>query len=77
LQETCRAVKAGAPLAVMCFVVSKKGLFNYRSIRERSERSGGHIFELPKLEEYITEAGLGDFHSHAYGSILVFGARKK
>lgn len=77
LRETCRAMKAGVPLAAMCFVVSKKGLFKYRSIRERSERSSGHVFELPQLEEYVAEAGFGDFHSHAYGSILVFGARKK
>jgi ubiquinone/menaquinone biosynthesis C-methylase UbiE len=77
LREICRTMKAGAPLAVMCFAVSNKGLFKYRSIREKSEGGGGHIFKLPQLNEYVAEAGFGDFHSHAYGSILVFSARKR
>jgi ubiquinone/menaquinone biosynthesis C-methylase UbiE len=77
LRETCRTMKAGASLAANCFVVSNKGLLKYRSLRERAERGGGHIFELPQLNEYVAEAGFGEFHSHAYGSILVFSARKK
>jgi len=77
LREMCRTMKAGAPLAADCFVVSNKGLLKYRSIRKKAEGGGGHIFELPQLNDHVAEAGFGDFHSHAYGSILVFSARKK
>jgi len=79
LREINRTMKAGAPLAVMCFAAGNKGLFKYRSLRERAEKqhNGGHIFELPDLERYVPEAGFEDFRPHAYGSILVFSARKK
>ena len=77
LREVCRAMKLGAPLAVDCFVASNHGLFKSRSLRKKVEEGGGHIFELPKLEKYVAEAGFGDFHSRAYGSVLVFSARKK
>jgi ubiquinone/menaquinone biosynthesis C-methylase UbiE/uncharacterized protein YbaR (Trm112 family) len=79
LREINRTMKAGAPLAVMCFAAGSKGLFKYRSMRERAEKahSGGHIFELPDLDRYVAEAGFEDFRPHPYGSILVFSARKK
>jgi ubiquinone/menaquinone biosynthesis C-methylase UbiE len=76
LREIGRTMKAGAPLAVMCFAAGSKGLFKYRSLRDRTEKRGGHIFELPDLDRYVTEAGFEDFRPHAYGSILVFSARK-
>lgn len=77
LREINRTMKAGAPLAVMCFAAGSKGLFKYRSLRERAEKRGGHIFELPDLERYVTEAGFADFRPHAYGSILVFQCSKE
>lgn len=77
LREINRTMKAGAPLAVMCFVVSSSGLFKYRFLRERAEREGGHIFALPDLERYVAKAGFEGFRSHAHGSIVVFSARKK
>jgi SAM-dependent methyltransferase len=77
LREINRTMKAGAPLAVMCFAAGSGGLFKYRFMRERAEKRGGHIFELPDLDRYVTEAGFEGFSSHAYGSILVFGARKR
>lgn len=77
LREISRTMKAGAPLAVMCFAVSTKGLFKYRRIREDVEKGGGHIFELPQLDRYVAEAGFEDFRPDAHGGILVFGARKK
>jgi ubiquinone/menaquinone biosynthesis C-methylase UbiE len=77
LREINRTMKAGAPLAVMCFAAGSKGLFKYRSMRERTEKRGGHIFELPDLDRYVAEAGFEDFRPHAYGSILVFSARKR
>jgi len=76
LREINRTMKAGAPLAVMCFAVSSRGLVKYRFIRERAEKGGGHIFELPDLDRYVAEAGFQGFRSHAYGSIVVLGARK-
>jgi len=79
LREINRTMKFGAPLAVMCFAAGNKGLFKYRSLRERVEKQhrGGHIFELPDLERYVAEAGFVNFRPHAYGSILVFSARKR
>ncbi len=76
LREINRSMKAGATLAVMCFAVSSRGLFKYRLIRERAEKGGGHIFELQDLDRYVAEAGFEAFRPHAYGSILVFSARK-
>ncbi len=76
LREINRTMKAGAPLAVMCFFAGSKGLFKYRFMRERAEKGGGHIFELPDLDRYVAEAGFEDFRPNAYGSILVFSARK-
>jgi ubiquinone/menaquinone biosynthesis C-methylase UbiE len=83
LREIGRTMKAGAPLAVMCFAVSnrgevKQGLFKYRRIRDRLPKEGaGHIFDFPELDRYLAAAGFEDFRPHAYGSILVFSARKK
>lgn len=76
LREINRTMKAGAPLAVMCFIVSSRGLFKYRFLRERAERGGGHIFALPDLDRCVAEAGFQGLRSHAYGSIVVLGARK-
>jgi ubiquinone/menaquinone biosynthesis C-methylase UbiE/uncharacterized protein YbaR (Trm112 family) len=86
LREIGRTMKAGAPLAVMCFAVSNwsevnQGLFKYRRIRGRylhlPKEGGGRIFEFPELDRYLAEAGFEDFHPHAYGSIVVFSARKQ
>jgi SAM-dependent methyltransferase len=77
LREINRTMQSGAPLAVMCFATGNKGLFKYRSLRERAEQGGGHIFELPDLEGYVRDAGFEDFLPHAHGSILVFSARKR
>jgi ubiquinone/menaquinone biosynthesis C-methylase UbiE/uncharacterized protein YbaR (Trm112 family) len=77
LREINRTMKAGAPLAVMCFVVSSRGLFKYRFLRERAERGGGHIFALPDLDRYVAEASFEGFRPYAHGAVLVFSARKK
>jgi ubiquinone/menaquinone biosynthesis C-methylase UbiE/uncharacterized protein YbaR (Trm112 family) len=77
LREIGRTMKTGAPLAVMCFAAGNKGLFKYRSLRERAEKHGGHIDSVAVLERYVAEAGFEDFHPHAYGSVLVFSARKR
>jgi ubiquinone/menaquinone biosynthesis C-methylase UbiE/uncharacterized protein YbaR (Trm112 family) len=77
LREIGRTMKAGAPLAVMCFFAGSEGLMKYKSLRDRAEKHGGHIFELPDLGRYVTEAGFEDFRSQAYGSIVVCSARKR
>src|SRR5208282_1818173 len=77
LREINRTMKVGAPLAVMCFALINSGLIKYKSIRDRAEKGGGHIHSVADLERYVVEAGFEGFSSHAYGSILVFGARKR
>ncbi len=77
LREINRTMKPGAPLAVMCFVVSNRGLLKYKFIHDRAESKGGHIFALPDLERYVAEAGFEGFHQRLYGAIVVFSARKR
>ena len=76
LREINRTMEVGAPLAVMCFALINSGLMKYKSIRERAEKGGGHIYSVADLKRYVAEAGFEDFRSHAYGSVLVFSARK-
>ena len=77
LREINRTMKVGAPLAVMCFAQINSGLIKYKSIRDRAEKGGGHIYSVADLERYVVDAGFEDFCSYAYGSILVFSARKR
>lgn len=77
LREIGRTMKAGAPLAVMCFARINSGLMKYKSIRDSAEKGGGHIYSVADLERYATEAGFEDFRPHAYGSVLVFSAHKR
>jgi SAM-dependent methyltransferase len=78
LREICRTMKAGARLAVMTFAVGAKGILKFQRIRDHVEKDHGvHVFELPELDRYLGEAGFEDFRPHAYGSILVFSARKR
>ena len=77
LREINRTMKAGAPLAVMCFAISNRGLLKYRFLRDRMEKkSGGHLFALSDLERYVVEAGFEGFRPHTHGAVLVFSARK-
>jgi len=76
LREINRTMKAGAPLAVMCFARINSGLMKYKSVRDRVEKGGGHIYSVADLERYVGEAGFEEFRQHAYGSVLVFSARK-
>jgi len=77
LREINRTMRAGAPLAAMCFALIDSGLMKRKSIRDRVRKGGGYIDTLADLERYVTEAGFEDFSSHTYGSIVVFGARKR
>jgi len=77
LREINRTMKAGAPLAVMCFALINSGLIQYKSIRDRVEKGDGHIYSVADLERFVAEAGFEGFSPHTYGSIVVFGARKR
>ena len=76
LREINRTMKADAPLAVMCFALIDSGLMKYKSIRDKAEKGGGHIYSIVDLGRCVAEAGFHDFRPHAYGSIVVFSARK-
>jgi len=76
LREINRTMKVGAPLAVMCFALIHSGLIKFKSIRDRAEKGGGHIYSVAHLERCVAEAGFEDFYPHEYGSVLVFSARK-
>ena len=77
LREIKRTMKTGAPLAVMCFALINSGLIKYKSIRDRAEKGGGHIYSVADLSRFVAEAGFEDFCPHEYGSVLVFSARKR
>jgi ubiquinone/menaquinone biosynthesis C-methylase UbiE/uncharacterized protein YbaR (Trm112 family) len=77
LREINRTMKVGAPLAVMCFARINSGLMKYKWILDQAEKGGGHIDSVADLERYVFEAGFEDFRPHAYGSVLVFSARKR
>jgi SAM-dependent methyltransferase len=78
LREIGRTMKHGAPLAVMTFAGGTAGILKFRRIRDHVEKDHGvHIFEFPELDRYLAEAGFENFRPQAYGSILVFSARKK
>jgi SAM-dependent methyltransferase len=78
LHEVGVTMKEGAPLAVMTFWAGDRGILRFSRIRAHVEGEHGvHVFELPELEGYLAEAGLTDFRPQAYGSLLVFGARRE
>ena len=77
LREIGAAMREGAPLAVMTFCAGDGGILRFRRVREHVEQDHGtHVFELPELEGYLAEAGFTDFRPQAYGSLLVFSARR-
>ena len=78
LREIGRTMVAGAPLAVMTFVAGERGILRFPRIREHvRQEHGAHVFELAKLEGYLAQAGFEGFRPQTYGSVLVFGARKR
>jgi len=77
LREINRTMKVGAPLAVMCFALINSGLIKYKSIRDRVEKGGGHIYSVADLDRFVAQAGFEGFSSHTYGSVVVFSARKR
>jgi hypothetical protein len=78
LRKIGATMKAGAPMVVMTFIVSNRGILRSRRIREHAQKDHGlHIFELPELDGYLTAAGFESFKPQTYGSVLVFSAQKQ
>ena len=78
LREMARVMKPGAVLAVFTFTAGRGGILRYRQVRARMRRDHGlHVFELPEIEQYLTDSGFEDFQPDVSGSILTFSARKQ
>jgi ubiquinone/menaquinone biosynthesis C-methylase UbiE len=71
LREIARTLKASAPLAVTTVVAGTSP--GARSMK----RHGGHAFELPELQQHLSEAGFEGFESKQYGTFITFSTRKK
>jgi hypothetical protein len=71
-------MKPGAVLAVFTFTAGRGGVLRYRQVRARMRRDHGlHVFELPEIEQYLTDSGFEDFQPDVSGSILTLSARKQ
>ena len=70
-------MKAGAPLAASTIIAGEKGIFSYRYFRQYARRRNIHVFTIPELESYLTQAGFEDFHYQVYGCMILFRARKR
>ncbi len=78
LAEISRALKPGAPLAVVTVTWGKTGITKYAWYRRRIRRRGrGQVFELPTLQELLDKAGFEQFEPEAKGAVLLFTARKR
>jgi len=65
-------------LAVFTFTAGRGGILRYRQVRARMRRDHGlHVFELPEIEQYLTDSGFEDFQPEVSGSILTFSAWKQ
>jgi SAM-dependent methyltransferase len=71
LREIGRTMKVGAPLAVTTFVAGNSLLS--RLIKRRKNM---HVFELPELQQYLSEAGFEGFESTLDGAFIMFSTRK-
>ena len=71
LHEIARTMKAGAPLAVTTFVAGNAPL-----TRLMRRRKNMHVFQIPDLQQYLTEAGFEGFGPKLDGTFLTFSACK-
>lgn len=71
LREIARTMKMGAPLVVTTFVTGNSLLS-----RLMKRRKNMHAFELPQLQQYLTEAGFEGFKSKLDGTFIMFSVRK-
>ena len=70
LHEIARTLKADAPLAVTTVVAGNSP--GAHSLK----RHGGHAFELPQLQQYLSEAGFEGFASKQDGTFITFSTSK-
>jgi len=84
LSEMARVMKTGARLAVMTFL--KQGLPPMKTILERLEASkyfeeealeAIHLFDVEKLENYLSQTGFKGFAYDVYGPSILFHAEKR
>jgi SAM-dependent methyltransferase len=71
LREIARTMKVGAPLAVTTFTTEKAGILHLINRRRQV-----HVFEIPELQRYLTEAGFEELRPIQDGSFLTFSTRK-
>jgi SAM-dependent methyltransferase len=74
LREIARALKTEAPLTVQTFVGGSVPISAL--VRLSGLRGQVHAFELPELQQHLTEAGFEGFRSEMDGSVLTFSTRK-
>jgi ubiquinone/menaquinone biosynthesis C-methylase UbiE len=72
LREIARTMKAGAPLSVQTFVAGGRSAI----MRLLGRRRDVQAFEISELQQYLTEAGFGEFQPQMDGIFLTFSARK-
>jgi ubiquinone/menaquinone biosynthesis C-methylase UbiE len=78
LHEIGRTLKPGAPLVVLTFLDRDQSFFR---MRRRAEARNDkllklHFFEVPELEQALTQAGFDGFEPLIYGGIIIFRACK-
>ncbi len=71
LREIARVMKVGAPLAVTTFVAGSSLVS-----RLMKQRKNMHPFELPVLQQYLTEVGFDGFELKLDGAFIMFSTRK-
>jgi SAM-dependent methyltransferase len=71
LREIARTMKRGAPLAVTTFVAGNSLLS--RLIKRRKSM---HVFGLPKLQQFLAEAGFDGFGLKLDGDFIMFSTHK-
>jgi len=74
LREIGRTLKPGAPLVVLTFVNRGQALVRVRRKAEaRNDKLVKmHFFEVPELEQALTQAGFGGLEPRVYGGVIIF-----
>ena len=78
LREIGRTLKPGAPLVVVTFLNRDQPFLR---MRQRAEARNPkmlklHFFEVPELEQALTQAGFEKYEPHVYGGVVILRARR-
>jgi ubiquinone/menaquinone biosynthesis C-methylase UbiE len=78
LREIGRTLKPGAPLVVLTFLDREQPFVR---MRRRAEARNDkllklHMFEVPELEQALTQAGFEGYEPQVYGGVIIFRARE-